>query len=99
MSKERLHRQQKQALLLLLPLLFWLLPTAWLERGPSLCLVTRITGKACPGCGTLRSLSALAHGNVRRAWQYNRLVFIVAPLLGFIWGKELLKSSQPSPYR
>jgi uncharacterized protein DUF2752 len=99
MPKERLHRQQKQAILLLLPLLFWLLPTAWLERGPSLCLITRVTGKACPGCGTLRALSALAHGNIRRAWGYNRLVFIVAPLLGFIWGKALFESGKPSPYR
>lgn len=96
MGKERLRLSGKRSWLLL-PLLFWLLPTAWLERGPSLCLVTRITGKHCPGCGMLRALSSLAHGNFRRAWHYNWRAFLVAPLLGYIWGKALLQTFRPAP--
>ena len=99
MREERLKLPGKRVGLLVLPLLFWLLPTTWLERGPSLCLITRITGKHCPGCGMLRALSALAHGDPRRAWQYNRLVLIVAPLLGYIWGKSFSKVPPPTLHR
>ncbi|HEY0756063.1 MAG TPA: DUF2752 domain-containing protein [Ktedonobacteraceae bacterium] len=87
----------KRTGLLLLPLLFWLLPTVWLERGPSLCLITYITGKPCPGCGMTRALSCLVHDEPRRAWRYNRLAFIVAPLLGYVWAKSLLTTSHSVP--
>lgn len=97
MRKESLKLPEKQSWFLLFPLLFWLVPTTWLERGPSLCLVRRIFGIRCPGCGMLRALSYLAHGDVRAAWRHNRLVMLVAPLLGYAWGKSLLRLYRPHP--
>lgn len=96
-EKRLLFPGQRQGLFLL-PLLFWLLPSRWLERGPSLCLVRRVTGRPCPGCGMLRALSYLAHGDPRRAWQYNRLVIVVAPLLAFIWLQACIKTNRLSSF-
>jgi len=52
-----------------------------------MCLFKRMTGYDCPGCGGLRALHHLLHGDVRGAFQLNALVVIVLPLLaiGGFW--------------
>lgn len=75
---------------ILLPILLWLIPTSWLERGPSLCLIRRIFGVPCPGCGMTRAFSCVMHGEFKKALQYNRLVVIVFPLLCYEWGQTML---------
>jgi hypothetical protein len=94
MRKNTINAQRKLGFLLLLPLLFWLIPSSWFEGRPSICLIRRIFGVPCPGCGMVRALSCLAHGNVRKAWSYNHLVALVAPLLGYTWDKALLRIYQ-----
>ncbi len=80
----------KVGILLLLPLALVLIPTAWLERGPSICVIRRVTGKPCPGCGMTRALSCVAHGHFKQGYQHNKRVIIVAPLLGYAWLRSLL---------
>lgn len=70
---------------ILLPIALILIPTSWLERGPSLCLIRRVFGVRCPGCGMTRAFSCVAHGKFRQAYQYNKLVVIVFPLLSVTW--------------
>ena len=74
---------------LLAPLALIALPTRWLASAPSVCLVRRVTGRPCPGCGMTRALSHLAHGDLRRAWRANHRVVIVAPLLLGVWMRSL----------
>ena len=81
MSKGTGTKWGKPGLFLLLPLLFCLIPTAWLERTPSVCLIRRFFGVRCPGCGMTHALSYLVHGHFRESWQHNRLVIVIAPLL------------------
>jgi uncharacterized protein DUF2752 len=38
---------------------------------PELCMMRRMTGLDCPGCGMTRCFIALAHGDVASAWSYN----------------------------
>lgn len=40
------------------------------------CLFTAVFGFRCPGCGSLRALHALAHGDVRNAWDLNKPLLI-----------------------
>ena len=35
------------------------------------CLFTAIFGAHCPGCGSLRALHALAHGDLKAALEFN----------------------------
>ena len=46
------------------------------------CLFHALFGVTCPGCGSLRALHALLHGDVGRAWDLNRLLvtgLVIAP--------------------
>ena len=40
-----------------------------------------LTGFHCPGCGTLRALHALVHGDIAQALAYNTLAVLVLPLV------------------
>jgi hypothetical protein len=79
----------KVACYLLAPLVFWLIPTARIESGPSFCVIRRIFGVPCPGCGMTRALSCAVHGHPRRALAYNNRVAIVLPLLIVAWARGL----------
>ena len=57
-----------------------IVPTHWLEHGPSLCLVKMFFGRECLGCGMTRALSALMHGDVGAAMSFNRGSIAVLPL-------------------
>jgi hypothetical protein len=56
-----------------------LMPTAWLERSPSVCLYWNVFGVHCPGCGMTRAFSALLHADFARALSFNKLVVVVFP--------------------
>lgn len=56
------------------------------------------TGFYCPGCGTLRALHSLLHGNLPAAWSLNPLLVISIPFIALL----LLERSQwtlPAPLR
>ena len=44
------------------------------------CGLHQLTGLQCPGCGGLRAVHQLAHGNVAAAWRLNPLVFALLPV-------------------
>lgn len=46
------------------------------------CLVTRLTGITCAGCGTQRMFSALLRGDMAGAFRQNPFMFILLPLAG-----------------
>jgi hypothetical protein len=78
-------RLVKAAFLLLLPFLFIVVPTSWLETRRSFCLIRSVFGVRCPGCGMTRAISCVFHGNFKQALQYNKLVVLVLPLLCYVW--------------
>ena len=45
------------------------------------CLFLYFTGCYCPGCGTLRALHRLLHGDLSGALGYNPLTMLVLPLI------------------
>jgi hypothetical protein len=45
------------------------------------CPFNSITGLYCPGCGSQRAVSALLHGEIGRALQFNILLVISLPLI------------------
>ena len=74
-------------------LFFRLLPTNFfLVHDFEICLFKKVFHHECLGCGTIRALSQLAHGNWQQAWEFNQLVPF--ELLGivifnfYLWRKE-----------
>jgi hypothetical protein len=56
------------------------------------CLFHQLTGLDCPGCGSLRALHELLHGNLATALHFNAFLVLSLPLfaclgLGFVWRK------------
>jgi len=46
------------------------------------CLFTAAFGVRCPGCGSLRALHALAHGDLKAALAFNAPLVCVLPFAG-----------------
>ena len=44
----------------------------------------------CWGCGLTRAFYQLCKLNFHQAWDYNPKIFIIVPLLFFIWIKEII---------
>ncbi len=47
------------------------------------CPVHYLTGWYCPGCGSLRAIHQLLHGDLRAAWSLNPLTVILLPFLAY----------------
>jgi len=47
------------------------------------CPVHYLTGWYCPGCGSLRAIHQLLHGNLRVAWAMNPLTVVLLPFLAY----------------
>lgn len=71
------------------------------------CPIRYLTGWYCPGCGSLRALHQLLHGNLRAAWALNPLTVILLPFLVYgaasylrfeIRGKYLPRVFLPAGY-
>ena len=45
------------------------------------CPLRYLTGWYCPGCGSLRAMHQLLHGNLRAAWALNPLTILLLPFL------------------
>jgi hypothetical protein len=49
------------------------------------CPFLSLTGLACPGCGSLRGVHALAHGDLFAAVSFNALMVAAVPVLAWLW--------------
>ncbi len=98
MRGDALKSQGKAGLMLLLPLVFIVVPTSWFEGRRSICLIRNVFGVKCPGCGMTRAISCVFHGNFKKAFEYNKLVVVVLPLLCYVWVRSLSETSRPVPH-
>jgi hypothetical protein len=57
------------------------------------CLFTAVFGVRCPGCGSLRALHALAHGNLEAALAFNAPFVIALPVAAFLVFLPFLRKS------
>lgn len=48
------------------------------------CLFHQYTGLHCPGCGSLRALHHLTHGEFTAAFRCNPLLLVLLPMLGWL---------------
>ena len=53
------------------------------------CPVHYLTGWYCPGCGSLRAIHALLHGDLRQAWAMNALSVTLLPFIGYGLASEI----------
>ncbi len=65
------------------------------------CPFLALTGYYCAGCGALRTVHALAHGQLGAAIGYNALlVTVILPMFAWLWlrwTERLLRRKPPAP--
>jgi hypothetical protein len=60
------------------------------------CYFNQLTGWHCPGCGSLRALHHLTHGELATAFRCNPLLVTALPLLAWLgWRTLTPKRNQP----
>lgn len=80
----------KDILIIIAPLILFLWPMEWLENGHSICLIKNIFGCECYGCGITRAIVSAVQLDFGNAFNYNKLIIIVFPLLLYVWFKTLI---------
>ncbi len=78
-------------LLILGPFILLILPADVFDKGKSFCPSVLLLDVQCLGCGITRAIQHLIHFDFAGAAAFNKLSFIVLPILVFIWGKEMLR--------
>ena len=58
------------------------------------CPVRYLTGWYCPGCGSLRALHQLLHGNFAAAWALNPLMILLLPFVSYGLCSHALRAMQ-----
>lgn len=79
------------ALLLGIPIVLIALPADFFDEGDSVCLSVVLLNQECPGCGMTRGVQHLLHLDFMSAANFNKLSFVVLPLLIYLWVLELLR--------
>jgi Protein of unknown function (DUF2752) len=61
------------------------------------CPLHYFTGLYCPGCGSLRAMHALLHGDLRPAIAMNALTVILLPFIGYGLVSEIYRHLRGRP--
>jgi membrane-bound metal-dependent hydrolase YbcI (DUF457 family) len=83
-------------LLILSGVILFILPPDYFDHGTPKCVSVILFNVNCYGCGMTRGVMHLIHFDFASAWEFNKLSFIVFPLLVYmilweIW-KRFLKN-------
>ncbi|MFI0479794.1 DUF2752 domain-containing protein [Actinomadura sp. 9N215] len=63
------------------------------------CPFLSVTGWQCPGCGSMRTVHALAHGRIEDALGLNILAMAAVPVLAFFWFRWARARARGRPVR
>lgn len=90
--RKDIYQILKLAALAALPIYVLCLDARELATEHSLCLFKNIFHRECYGCGMMKALVALAHGEIGLAAQFNRLVFVAMPIIIYCWAREMWRT-------
>lgn len=88
LSNSRFFLYIKAAGIVIIPALLFLLPYNYFDQRGPVCIVTLLTKNPCYGCGMTRACMRLIHFRFAEAADFNKLAFIVFPILAVVWGAE-----------
>lgn len=79
------------AVLATIALILLILPADYFDHGRPMCLSVLLLNKECYGCGMTRGIQHLIHLDFENAYRFNKLSFIVLPLMGYMTIWEIRK--------
>lgn len=75
-----MKKRLRNVILIILALIGLLLGYYWVNKIYHVgipCLIYKVTGYKCPGCGITRALFALIRGDVKQAFSYNKILILI----------------------
>ena len=90
-TKSPLFKKIKITFLLAIPITLWILPADFFDHGTTICLSKSVLDIECWGCGITRAIMHLMHFDFEMAYDFNKLSFIVLPILFLVWVKTILE--------
>lgn len=86
--KQRIFKSIATLVIIILsPIIIFLLPENYFDKGESVCISKLIFNQECYACGMARACKHLLHLNFEQAFIYNMASIIVLPILSLIWVK------------
>lgn len=73
------------AIWLALPVFLLLMPADWFDHGTSICPSQLLLNRDCPGCGLTRAVQHTIHFEFAAAFQFNKLIVVIFPLLVMVY--------------
>jgi len=80
--------------LILIPIVLFALPADFFDHGESVCLSVLILDQECYACGMTRGIQHLLHLDFLKTSEFNKLSYIVLPVLVYLWIKELIRAKR-----
>ncbi len=94
----KIRRVVFTTLLIFVPIILIILPKDFFDQGQSLSLFVLFgVGEYVYSTGMTRAIMHLIHLDFESAWSYNKLSFIVFPLLSLLWLKMFLDQIGKTP--
>lgn len=91
--KSKLYLMTKISILVIFPFILLLLPKTVFNNGNyTICILKLITGEDCMGCGMTRACMHLIHLDFKAAAYFNKISFVVLPILCGLLIAELYKT-------
>ena len=78
--------------MIFIPVILILLPFNFFDKGAITCIYTLLTGQNCYGCGMTRACMRLIHFKFIDAANFNKISFIVFPILCGLYLQELIST-------
>ncbi len=78
----------KTGMYIIIPVTLLLLPADYFDQGQSISLFELAGVKDYYSKGITRAIMHLIHLDFQAAWDYNKLSFVVLPLIAFVWAKS-----------
>lgn len=76
-------------LIVIAPIVLVFLPKDYFNTGQSICVSQLLFDLECYACGMTRAVMHMIHFDFKSAWEFNKLAFLVVPLLIPLWLKSL----------
>jgi len=77
--------------MIIVPLVLVILPSTFFDEGQAICLSVLLFNKECLGCGMTRATQHMIHFDFSGAYTFNKLSFLVLPLLVYFYVKQFFK--------
>ena len=84
------------ALMIFAAALLLYLPADHFDEGQSICLSVLLLDTECYACGMTRGIQHLIHFEFAEAWRFNKLSFVVLPLLIYLISSSIIKDFMAS---